>query len=101
MKTDKTPQVWATLHRKNRVVRETLFPCPPEQVLQSGLQLACKEFDVSCPVVLNKHERELCQFSRTSFSPNDFLDAFPYTTLALEIFLPDNPDRKILPIHKV
>lgn len=100
MATDKTPRMWATLHRRNKIAHETMIPCLPEQALGSGLQTVCKAFDVSCPIVLKKHERELVQFSRTSFSPHDFLDAFPYTALSLELFLPDSPDQKILPLNR-
>ena len=59
MTKDKNTQLWATLHRRHKIVRETLFPCQPDQVLISGLQTACKAFDVSCPIVLRKHEKEL------------------------------------------
>jgi len=82
-------KLWATLMRKQKIISEVLFPCTPEEVLHTGLIEACKAFDIACPVVLKKHESELLQFSRTSFSPRDFIDAFPYSYLCLELFSED------------
>ncbi len=79
-------KLWATLYRRQKIVMETLFPCTKDLVLSAGLQTACKEFDIAVPLVLQKHERELAQFSRTCFSPRDFMEAFPYTSFCVELY---------------
>ena len=76
-------KLWATLLIKHKIVRELYFPCPAAQVLEDGLRKVCKAFDISFPVVLQKHENELLRFSFTRFQSDDFLEPFPYTALSL------------------
>ena len=86
-------KLWATLYRRQKIVMETLFPCTMDSVLTTGLQTACKEFDIAVPLVLQKHERELLQFSRTCFSPRDFMEAFPYTSFCVELFSEEDQNK--------
>lgn len=79
-------RLWASLHRRQKIVREFLLPCTQTDALSNGLVASCKAFDISVPIVLAKHHRELGQFSRTDFTQKDFMDAFPYTRLSIEIF---------------
>lgn len=81
-----TEMLWATLHRRNKIVEEHVLSCAAQDVLTSGLVSVCKVFDIACPVVMQKHGRELDQFGRTCFAPADFIDHFPYSTLCLERF---------------
>ena len=46
---------------------------------------AGKELDLACPVLLKKHLYELDRFSRTVFSPSDFMESVPFDRLELEI----------------
>ncbi len=82
-------KVWATLYRRQKIVMETLFPCEMASALTTGLQAACKEFDIAVPIVLQKHERELMQFSRACFSQRDFMEPFSYTMFCIEVFSED------------
>jgi len=91
----KNTKIWATLVRRHKIVKEILFPCTLEDALDGGLREVCKAFDVSFPIVLQKHKRELLEFARTGFTESDFLEPFPYSALSLELFSeePKDPPR--------
>ena len=86
-------KVWTYLYQKHRIVRDALFEAPYSDILDGMLERACKHYDISVPLVLTKHEKELADFSRTAFSPGDFIDSFPYDSFVLEILR--DPDKKL------
>ncbi len=49
----------------------------------------CQALDLSRPVVLSKHIRELEQFSHTVFRQSDFMETVPFDRFEIEIF-PEN-----------
>ena len=79
-------KLWATLYKREKIAMQALFPCESNEALTTGLQAACKQFDIAVPIVLQKHERELLQFSRTCFSPKDFIEPFSYSMFCIELF---------------
>ena len=83
-------RLWAVLRNQRRKIeRELLFPCTPSKVLHEGLETVCRQFDVAVPVVLQKHERELATFSRTTFFARDFMEPFSFHALELELIFAD------------
>ena len=50
----------------------------------------CQALDLSRPVVLEKHIRELDQFSHTIFRQSDFMEPIPFDRFEIEIF----PEKK-------
>lgn len=77
--------VWAILRRKDKVIADKKYTCSVESILTDSLEDACKVFDISKPVILYKHENDLKQFSRVVFRKADFMDAFDYDSLEMEI----------------
>ena len=69
MQNDQNIRLWAKLKKKDKIVRDTLFDCSPEAALSEGLIDACHHFDISVPVVLGKHIRDMEQFHMVSFFP--------------------------------
>ena len=46
----------------------------------------CHDMDISRPVILNKHIRDLEQFRHTVFLPQDFLENVEFERLEIEVF---------------
>ena len=88
-------RVWAkviTDHRIQRDVVQEFASARPSDIDGWGEALAvlCKPLDLAVPVLLNKHIRELAQFSRTVFKPEDFLESVDFDRFEVEIF----PEKK-------
>lgn len=90
MQQSEPAKLWAVLrNQKRKIEKELLFPCTPAAVLHEGLEAVCRQFDVAMPVVLQKHERELTAFSRTTFFARDFMEPFSFHALELELIFAD------------
>ena len=50
----------------------------------------CQALDLARPIVLNKHVRELEQFSHTVFKQSDFMEPISFDRFEIEIF----PEKK-------
>lgn len=85
MQENKQIKVWIYLTKTGKVIKEIIIECNYQDILDDCLNRACKAFDLSRPVVLAKHHKELEQFMRTSFQPGDFIEHFAYKSLTLEI----------------
>lgn len=77
--------IWATLRKKDKVIADRNYKCNLDDILADTLDDACKAFDISKPVILSKHEADLKKFNRVVFRKTDFMDAFGYDSLELEI----------------
>lgn len=85
MQKNKLIKVWIYLTKSGKVIKDTIIECAFNDILDNCLDSACKAFDLSRPVVLAKHHKELDKFMRTYFQPGDFLEHFAYKSLTLEI----------------
>ena len=88
-------RIWAktTTHQKiqSEVVREFSLARPSD--LEGWIPILhelCQALDLSRPVVLEKHIRELEQFSHTVFRQNDFMESVSFDRFEIEIF----PEKK-------
>ncbi len=48
----------------------------------------CRELDLSRPLILKKHLREIQDFSRAVFLPTDFMEPVDFDKFEIEIFYP-------------
>ena len=46
----------------------------------------CRELNLSRPVILGKHVRDLNAFSHTAFRPGDFMEKVDFDRLEIELF---------------
>jgi hypothetical protein len=51
----------------------------------AALVSICNRFDISKPIVCEKHVKELNLFHRTLFYPDDFVESVDFDTLEVEI----------------
>ncbi len=85
-------RLWVRLVKHHRVVRHEAVPCAWGGQKQTLVDV-CREFDVPTPMWLNKHEREFQDFRRTAFTPDHFVEEFPFDRMEIE-FLEDDDRRR-------
>ena len=56
MQNNQEIRLWAKLKKKDKIVRDCVFACPPSQALSEGLIEACRHFDVSVPEEKSQEE---------------------------------------------
>jgi len=88
-------RIWAKTiqyHKiKTEVVRE--FPLARPSDLEGWIPVfheLCQALDLSRPVILEKHIRELDQFSHTIFKQSDFMEPISFDRFEIVIF----PEKK-------
>jgi len=54
----------------------------------------CKPLDLSRPVLMRKHIRDLLQFRRTVFYPTDFMESVDFDRFEIEIFPEKKKERR-------
>lgn len=88
-------RIWAKTIQSQKitseVVREFALARPSDiSGWMPVLHELCQALDLSRPVVLEKHVRELERFSHTAFRPSDFMEPVGFDRFEMEIF----PEKK-------
>ena len=86
-------RVWGNIYKKNKIIRSAAAASSCDDVseaLNQCLESIYKELDISEPVWVSKHARELSRFSRTRFIHSDFIEAVPFDSLEIEFSLIDD-----------
>ncbi len=81
-------KVFASVHKGDKVICRTSALSDTDEFSLALNECLChiyKELDLSEPVWLKKHARELSRFRRTKFRPDDFVDAVNFDYLEIEI----------------
>lgn len=73
---------WAKLKKEDIISQHTTVDAAD---FSAALIAACNAFDLSKPVICEKHNAEIVRFSRTVFYPDDFVDTVNFDTLEIEI----------------
>lgn len=93
-------RIWAKTiqHQKIKsdVVREFALARPSDiEEWMPILHVLCQTLDLSRPVMLEKHVRELDQFSHTVFRQSDFMEPVSFDRFEIEIF-PEKTKHEII-----
>lgn len=86
-------RLWARIIVKHRIARQTTAPCEWGGQEEALVEI-CREFDIPCPLWLNKHEREFEDFRHTSFLPEHFMEEVPFQKLEIEYLDDTNKKRR-------
>ena len=91
-------KLWGTIRKDNRMIRDTTAEFPgrlPTQVdsWDDVIGVLCRELDLSRPVLLKKHVRDILEFSRAVFKPGDFMEDVDFDRFEVEIFIEKKQDR--------
>ena len=73
---------WVKLKQEDIILQHTTVEAPD---FAGALGAACSAFDLSKPIVCEKHKSEMERFSRTVFYPDDFVDSVSFDTMEIEI----------------
>ncbi len=80
-------RAWGTIHKKNKIIASAKAHSDNVDVseaLNECLEGIYKDLDISEPVWVSKHAKELSRFSRTKFLPSDFIEAVSFDYLEIE-----------------
>ncbi len=88
--------IWVRLMHKNRISRDTAVDCAHED-WQDALDQACRQLDVSRPMVLPRHERDWEQFSQARFLKEHFIEDIPFDRMEVEFIDPDKKKKQPSP----
>ena len=85
-------KIWGRIYRDNKAVLDALPDAEAQKASDvhdwtAILDDICKKLDLSRPVILKKHEKELERFSRTVFRPSDFMESVDFDKFELTIYL--------------
>ena len=85
-------RVWANIYKKHKIIATAKASSDNYDVtsdLNECLERIYKELDLSEPVWVSKHARELSRFSRTKFMPADFVEPVHFDYLEIEFSTTD------------
>ena len=76
-------RLWGRIIVKHRIELQATVPCAPDGVDEAITEL-CRNFDIPCPLWLNKHAHEFEAFRHTAFLPEHFMEEVPFQKLEIE-----------------
>ena len=89
-------RLWV-ITRKNQKIVENIaveLASPGIGDVTEALDAALKTLDVSRPLFLPKHEKELAEFAKTWFRPSDFIESVRFDRLDIEVLYDDDRKRR-------
>lgn len=85
-------RVWANIYKKHKIIASAMASSEKYDItdaLNECLECIYKELDLSEPVWVSKHAKELSRFSRTKFMPADFIEPVKFDYLEIEFSTTD------------
>ncbi len=84
-------KVWARVRRDNKTIAQHVVEIEQKSAAevkcwQEPIGELCRALNLSRPVILKKHIRDLESFSHTHFSPGDFMENVDFDRLEIELF---------------
>ena len=81
-------RVYASVHTHNKIIKKYTTSSDNPDVSRAFLECSekiYKALDLSEPIWLSKHQRELSRFHRVRFRAEDFLEPISFDWIELEI----------------
>lgn len=85
------PRLWGKIIEKHRIAKQETVTCTPDSIGEALTEI-CRDFDIPCPLWLNKHQNEFENFRHTSFLPEHFMEEVSFQKLEIEYL--DDTDKK-------
>lgn len=77
-------RVWGMIKIADRIQSDVTVSADD---FAQALIAVCEHFDLTKPIMVQKHTNEIEQFNRTIFYPDDFIEDVPFDTLEVEIIV--------------
>ncbi len=92
-------KIWAKVLTQHKIVQDTVEEFSLTRPVDADgwrpvIGTLCKPLDLAVPVILDKHVKDLQRFSRTVFSPSDFMESVAFDRFEIEIFPEKKKDRR-------
>ena len=86
-------KLWGTVRRNNKIIRQhtvefTDLTRDTAEGWEGLIGPLCHELDLSCPVMLKKHLKDIEEFSRVVFRADDFMEPVDFDKFEVEVFYP-------------
>lgn len=81
-------RIWATLHKNNKIIKsKTASSENPDaaRALLECLEQVYRDLDLSEPLWISKHQRDIANFHHVKFFPDDFIDPVNFDWFEIEI----------------
>lgn len=89
-------KLWCVIRLDNQIVSDKVLEFERTPGDAAGwhrvLQNACHEFDLACPVILQKHVNDFSRFRRAVFRPDDFMEPVHFDKFEVEILRMKKPN---------
>ena len=72
---------WGKLKIEDRTLRDITIAA---EDFKEAINAVCSSFDLSKPVMLDKHKNEIKSFNRTVFYPDDFIESVNFDSFEIE-----------------
>ena len=82
--------------KKNRIDQDVTVECV-SQDWQEALSEACRQLDVSKPLILPRHQRDWDQFSQARFLKEHFVEDIPFDRMEVEFIDPEKKKKTSSP----
>ena len=84
-------KVWGRTRRDNRTLQSETVTVQVKSALDvedwsEPLSRLCQRMNLSRPVILKKHVRDLTQFNHAVFYPQDFMEPVDFDRFEIEVF---------------
>ena len=84
-------KLWGRIRRDNRTVMSETVVIQVKSAAEvedwsEPFSRLCHKLNLSRPVILSKHERDLVRFSHAVFLPSDFLEPVDFDRFEVELF---------------
>lgn len=86
-------KLWGIVRKDHRIQRQHTIEYPKLTRDSSPnwhelIGPLCEELDLSRPLILKKHLKEIADFSRVVFIPSDFVEPVDFDKFEIEVFYP-------------
>lgn len=80
---------WMRLYKDGKIKND--FVCDakgtdPKEMLEEGLKEACYALDLSNPIIMKKHVKDMHEYSLTRFLPADFPESVDFDKADVTVF---------------
>lgn len=79
-------KVWFKTYKRNKLVITKAFSFQNETTLFDISTFCANEFDLPCPIILQKHKKYFKDFGIVKFFKSDFIEDISCDAVELEIF---------------
>ncbi|MBR3382473.1 MAG: hypothetical protein IKG85_05495 [Clostridia bacterium] len=84
-------KLWGKIRKDDHTVSDEVVAVHAKHAYEVGdwtepMTELCRKLNLSRPVILKKHVRDLEQFSRAVFSPADFMEPVDFDRFEVELF---------------